>query len=851
MLITLGIAIEIYLFFMLMGWGATRLILPESTRPYQFWIAPWFGLIITDISVVWFSRLGRATEQSVYLVTLLGIALLALCKFRKVSLSVPRQKFDAIIALGSFVGLFLALAPLLAINPAPTTVSLGGSDPALYAIAGDFLRSHNINQPPPLNPNHIATLPVIEALAPGHRTGCWLVFALLASRFNLHTYQIFSLTLGVFFALTPALITIFTWVVTKQRFPALIALTLSVLNVNLLFFNYHGYAGQVLAQGCLILAFLLLYLAEQGDEPFKYYLLPLGLSISSLFTLYPEMGVFFLLPFALYLVLKLTQKNNKKINFLKNFALVLAIGVLIDPISFWHGLKYVLLESQQPAGWSMPRWAFPVDMVGLLSIHSGQNYPIVLILVASLLVLAAIAYGLYSLHNTTFWLALLTFGVGILLWLSLIRRFSYGYYKASGFLTFVIIIAFSVGLASFIIKRSSRFNELWSHFFTICIVGLFSALATLPTFQTMVASHLRVTPELANLSEVSIIAQQRKVYLDTPSPWEQLWASNFLQESRINFYHLDPYAQPLRYSSSSAVERGGLLLTRNWDQRFLSTDKLLWKNSAYFLIAVGETKKVSAINKLSAKLGKNWWDIEKWWGDQSNPESFRWMNQDGTIDIESSWFQPLQAVLQLRFVPALPKTTVDVYLNNSLIETLEVKSNLKVYSIICKLKPGNNQLRFHVREGTFQPPNDYRKIALGLIGKATEIMGESTISVQLGKNWWHFETWKEKKSDSKVFKWMNQDGTIQITNNLVQPIKTSIRFKFIPVFPKTTVDVYLNNKLLEILEVKQFKYYPVSCQLEPGDNELRFHVQEGTKKTPRDEREIALGVNAIRLVDEP
>lgn len=59
----------------------------------------------------------------------------------------------------------------------------------------------------------------------------------------------------------------------------------------------------------------------------------------------------------------------------------------------------------------------------------------------------------------------------------------------------------------------------------------------------------------------------------------------------------------------------------------------------------------------------------------------------------------------------------------------------------------------------------------------------------------------------------------------------------------------LNNKLLETLEVKQFKYYPVSGQLEPADNELRFHVQEGTRKTSGDEREIALGVNAVRLVD--
>lgn len=852
MLITLGITIEIYLFFLFMGWGVTRLVLPESTRPYQFWLAPWFGLIITDISVVWLSRLGRATDQSIYLISFLGIALLALCKFRKVPLSVPLQKFDGIIAIGSLVALFLALAPLLAKNPAPTTISLGGSDPALYAIVGDFLKSHNINQPPPLNSNYVSTLPVIEALQPGHRTGCWLVFSLIASQVNLQTYQIFSLTLAVFFALTPALITIFTLVVMKHHFSALLALTLSVLNINLLFFDYHGYAGQVIAQGCLILAFLLLYLAERGDDTFKYYILPLGLSISSLFTLYPEMGIFFIVPFGLSAVLKLTQKNIKKFNSIRNFVLVFALAVLIDPLSFWYGLKYVLQESQQPAGWTMPRWAFPVDMLGLLSIHSGQTYPIALLLITSLLVLAVIAYGLYNFDNKALGLSILIFALAVLLWLSLIRRFSYGYYKASGFLTFAIIITFSIGLASFIIKRSSRFNQSWLQFATLCLVGLLNIVAILPTFQTMVFNHLRVTPELANLSEISVIAQQRRVYLDTPSPWEQFWASNFLQKSRIDFYHLDPYAQPLRYSSASAVEKDGLMLTRNWDEKFLSTDKLLWKNPDYFLVAVGENKKTSGINKLNAKLGENWWNLEKWWGEQSNPnpESFRWMNQDATIDIESIWPQPLKSLLQFRFVPALPKTTVDVYLNNSLVKTFEVNNKITVYPLICQLKPGNNQLRFHVREGTFQPPKDYRKIALGLIGEPTAIIGANTISIQLGKNWWDFEMWKEKKSDSKVFKWMNQDGTIEIENSSTQPFKTSLRFKFIPVFPKTTIDVYLNSELLETLYVEDFKFYPVSFQLKPGDNQLRFHVREGTIRSPGDERNIAVGLNAIRLADE-
>lgn len=702
-----GLTVEIYLFFMLMGWGATRLILPESTRPYQFWIAPWFGLIFVDISVVWFSRLGLETDRSVYLITLLGISLLFLCKLCKVPLLVPLQKFDAIIALGSLIALFLALYPLSAVHSVPTTISLVNADPPLYAIVADYLRSHNINQSPLFNPEHPSTGLITKMLFPGNRTGCWLVLALLASRFNLQTYQIFTITLGVFFALTPPLITIFTWMVTKHRFAAMIALTLSVLNINLLFFYYHGFAAQILAQGCLILAFLWLYLAERGVEPHYYYLFPLGLSISSLFTLYPEMGIFFIMPLALYIGLKLTHKNVKKTNLIINFVLVFAVTALIDPYGFWRGFKYLVIVGSQGADLAIPRWAFPVDMVGMLSIHSGQNYPNLFLLVSSLLILSIIALGFYNWENKPFILSIFICFGGGLVWLRLVREFSYGYYKLIGFFSFAIIIAFSVGLASVVILGHSRFGEYALQFVTLCILGIFSLMAILPTFHTMVDKHLGVTPELASLSEVPTIAKKRRVYLDTPIVWEQLWASSFLEKSRIAFLKLDPYDAPT--TAFPVIEKGGLLLTHNnTDNSFLiNTDHLPWHNDRYLLTVSGE-------NKISVQLGENWWGLEKWWGDKSDSKGLRWINQDAIIEIKNNESRTLTALLRLKLFPILPKTTLDLYLNNVLIDTLEIKLGLNFYSIYSKLKSGNNQLRFHVREGTIQAPNDPRKISMGV-----------------------------------------------------------------------------------------------------------------------------------------
>jgi hypothetical protein len=708
MLNILCITIAIYLFFMLMGWGVTRLILPASTRPYQLWLAPWLGLIITDISVVWFSRIGLETNRSIYLISLLGIGLLVLCKLRKVSLSLNLKKFDAILAFGSLLALFLALYPMVSVYQYPTTISLGNNDPVDYAILGDWLKSHGINQSPSRRLEHPSTALISALLAPGVRPGTWLLFGLIASLFNLQIYQIFSITLNILFALTPSLISVFTWVATTSYFAALIALTLSVLNVNLLFFNYHGFGAQVPAQGCLILAFFLLYMAEQSEESDNNYFFPLGLALSSLFTFYAEIVPFFLAPYALYVVLRLMQKRVQKIKLIKNLTLISAVTILIDPLSFWYGLQYTMSSSGALVGWPMPRWAFPVDMIGLLNIHSDTTQSFWL-LVASLPIIGLIAIGINNLSNKTLWLSLLIFTLAVLLWLSFVRGYSYGYYKAIGFLTFAVIIYFSTGLASIVRRYSYLFGEIRLQFGTICLILLLSTLAVLPTFQAMINNHLSVTPELRELAEVSKIAKNRKIFLDLYIHWDEMWAVNFLGKSRIAFLDV---GRPSRYADntnlSSSVESGGLYLTRNWYEGFIDTDELLWQNATYSLLLPGGKKKINI------RLGKNWWFFENWWGDTSASKSFRWMNQDAHIEIENKQSQELAGTLKIKFIPILPKTTVDVYLNNYLIKTIQVKNDPQFYSISCQLKVGDSQLRFHVKEGVIKPPGDFREIALGV-----------------------------------------------------------------------------------------------------------------------------------------
>jgi hypothetical protein len=760
MLYSLLIAAGIYLFFLLMGWGATRLILPKSTRSYQFWIAPWFGLIVADISVVWFSRLGLGTNWSIYLVTLLGISLLALCKFRKVSLSIPWQKFDAIIALGTLIALFLALSPLLATNPEPTTISLRNLDPIIYANAGDFLKSHSINQEAEIDLEYPSTILISHALEPGHRPGSWLILGLIASLFNLKTYEIFTLTISIFFALTPSLITILTWVLAKHYLAAIISLTISVLNVNSLYFNYHGFAAQIFAQGCMVLVFLWLYLEESNDEPYESYLLPLGITLSSLFTLYPEIGLFCIIQICFYVAFNLINKNVQKHKFFKKITLVFALIGLIDPIAVWQGIQFVVIWSQGIAGWSMPRWAFPADIVGLFSIHSGENYSNIFLIITNSLVVALIALGIYCLDNKSLSLSSMAFIMIVLGWLGIARGFSYGYYKTTGFFTFIFITYFSLGLSFAVFKVNSllnhKFNKNNLKFISfviqsasICTVLFLNYASILPTFKTMEAQQLRVTRDLASLSNVALISQQ-KINLELSTEWEQSWAMSLLSKNRIKFIDIVPdffrifiestkindklkykfFPIPPSKNYSSAWDDGELVLVSREPLIIDVQDNLIWKNYSYEL-ATNQN-----FSKISVRLGENWWGSERWEANQFDIKSkaFQWANQDAILYIENKKNQPIPISLGLQLLPILSKTTLDVYVNNKISESLKINPDLDLYVFNCQLNPGKNKIMLHTKEGTVTPPGDTRNIALGVNGIYLNLTPYSTKNPDLESN---------------------------------------------------------------------------------------------------------------------
>ncbi len=716
MLSIIGIAVAVYLFMMFMGWGASLLILPSALRPYQFWLAPWMGLIVVDISSVWLSRIGLGTEKSVYILFWIGIGFLGWCKYRKVNLSPQFRFIDIFIAGAALIALMLALYPLIVVDGFPTTISLGNNDPQLYALLGDYLKTHTIYQKPLLQadrPNSYLITAMLSA-----RPGTWQLYSIISSLLRLQTHEIFTISIGVFFALTPPLIGIFTQLANGNFFSILFALVISALNINLLYFNYNGFGAQVPAQGCLILAFLILHSVDFNANRFRKYIISLSICLSALSTLYVELIPFFALPSFLYCSLLLLRQSSRKLQLAKKMSVLLLCivftTILIDPLAIYEGFQWLMAVSNVDAGWPMLRWALPADMVGLFSVYTLGSYSDYLPYIVSFPVSVIIVATAFRLEKKELWLSLLIFTAAILVWLGLFRRFSYGYHKAVAFLDFFIIITFSIGLGKILEITIENYlkKRTLSLIAQITFLGILSTSmwsATFPTFMIMSSpNHPSVDLSLSQLADLPI--DDRKIYIDRMDVWKQMWATKFLGDRSMAFLSTSPYYGHDMFVSKT-THPDSLLLTPSLKKLIRNVNgadtKVVWKNDNFIL------KETADATQLEVSLGENWYSVAESWIKEAGSDQFYWLNQDATLKISrksSSW---AQVKLRIQFVPILPETTVDMYLNNRLLRTVKV-SAVEYHDFDIQLDDQNDVLRIHVQEGSIMPPNDPREISIGV-----------------------------------------------------------------------------------------------------------------------------------------
>jgi hypothetical protein len=616
------------------------------------------------------SRLGISAAAGIYWITGIaaGVGVLSLFpKFRSSrSRVVPRLTF----MFGFLITLLLALYPLLCLREGPTTVSLGNIDPVTYASTSRFLETASIRHPPSCDLSRPLTCLINYEISWHSRPGTFLTIGLLAVLFHLQPYQLITVLLAVVLAMTPQIVGVFVEVVSGNRLAALIALLMSALSVNQLYFFYQGFAAQVLGEGCLIIALIFWWKAEIDQAHWSSYAFMIALAILGTLELYQEDVPLLFIPPLISFVSQFFTAKKTRWGLICRYMLPVGIAFVLDPFAFWYCLAWLwALRANTAFGWPLPRWALPADVVGLMNVYlpNASEHTAAM---ASVPVAALALWGFVYWRQPRLTLSVISAAFALLLYEYTIRHYSYAYHKFADNLSFLLVGGFATGVARLVGGRAGPLARPYIAGLSISLVTAGCFLTDVCLVEQMRKTQFSVGPDLVELTAIKRLAGNWPIRILEDRLWQQLWAVYFLNPIPIllakpvaftiwihtgapeSQHALTLDASTSEYftlpkQASSSAEGVTLVLNSTDPSSTPARGRVLWQNSSYLLLGPGDQYQSLRI-------------------DGQTPD--RWITDEGlTVDIPCEWVR-LRPIIELRG-PALffehlggkPKVKVKAY----------------------------------------------------------------------------------------------------------------------------------------------------------------------------------------------
>jgi hypothetical protein len=608
-MLVIGLAAGIYLYLLVVGWGLASFGLPQGLRQYKLWLAPWLGIMLMTVLGVESSRLGIGGEIALYPITLAGAALSGWSILRKPQQNPLCTDLGWACGLAALITLFFALFPLLSLGQGLTTVSLGNNDTVYYAAIARFLEHGSLRHPPVCQFRQPLACLINADTVRSDRPGSYFLIGAFALLFHLQTFEIFTVLLAVALAVTPPLAGIFARVVSANGFAALLTLVIAAVNVNLLYFFYHGFAAQVLGQGCLMIAFILLWKSEAEDRTGFAYVPLLGLTLCALLEIYQEDVPLFVIPYFLYAGLQLLKSKTGRWRLIGRYALPGAIALALDPVAFRECIISLWELHAALVGWAMPRWALPADMLGFTNFHLPQarEYAVA---IASVPVVFIAGWGVGRWRNRPLTFTVAAFALAFLLYLWGFQGFSYDYHKLVAILSFLLIAAFATGVSQGVRFVTPSGVRTIARAAVVAVAAGICVLAAAPLVAEMKSSGLVVSPDLIGLSEIKVVAGTRPISVVENRSWEQMWAVYFLYPAATllanpsGYFHTRTYALTPEFPSALRLVAADSSLADSATGYFgippkeeastatqitlvaftPTSETVLWRNSRYLLL---------------------------------------------------------------------------------------------------------------------------------------------------------------------------------------------------------------------------------------------------------------------------
>jgi len=576
---------SLLLFFLLifLGYGLASKLLPSPLQAYKLLIGPWLAIVTIIVSGTLGGFIGFTGEQWVAPVFLFSLAA-SLLEVRNINVKKRQLSMPiSILLIFSLVLILANLSPLIVQQKFMTTISMGSNDAQAFAIVPDFLVSHSVKE------GFGAGVPqAVYTLLPfGYRIGQSIIAVFFMVLFNLRGFEILTVIQTVLFGLAIPLV----YIVQKQFFkenaelPALTSAILVGLNVNLLYYLYHNFFGQVLFMGLYLVLVMLFIPRQRGTRQ----IILAGSTLAALYYSYHEAVLFIVLPLLIMVGYEffLRRKGMEYLFYYIKIGLVtmlLAGGAVMHSITF--ALFYRSQDFNSPIGWQAFRaegssFINPVEMLGVYSIHNLPGMPTTIVVILSALIISVIFYGFKKAENKSLLSGLLVTYIFFFVFLSYIRPNFWFYDRAVSYALPILIVIFIGGLHALLWKKRILFHLVLAG--TILLAGS----QTLLLHKRYLRENLAVDKWIQSVGEIKeIIPGPQKIYseqLFSPSLpiWKEIWAEYFL-EPGLN------YVTSSEYNKAKLIVKDDDLILVTKNARYASPanlllSKVLWENQSYKL----------------------------------------------------------------------------------------------------------------------------------------------------------------------------------------------------------------------------------------------------------------------------
>lgn len=575
------------LFFL--GYGLSAFFIPKSIKPYNFWLIPWFAIIFLIFSFVFLNLVGLTVRQSSPLIIVV-LVLLTIYAFIKKKIIFFDNKENILIIIFIIISLFINMRPVIFHDRFLTSVSFGNNDAITYIETSEFLINHTILE----GLSKKAPIPVHDLLVNDYRWGPPIIASFFINLYQLSSYQFFYLFLVILYVLFIPLVYVLYKVVFK---PSIIGLILTIsftaFNVNLLYFLYHNFFGQVIFWGfnAVLLILFFLFLKKDGKQDNKtiFEKLFIGFILGILYLTYNEAAVFVLAPLILYLFIKFIF-NTKKIKFLSDLFLIIFSMFIVSPYALIHSFSLyfkifnTLSVKTATIGWPPYRigspYANPLEMSGLYSIHSFKALPFWIAIAISFILMSLTLYGAIRSKNPLLATAILIIYFPFYIWKGIYNPFYFDYYRiVVSTLPFLIVLF--VGGISYL-KINKYINSILS--FILISLLLYSSYRLNVRFYN---EHLSIEKSFVSLSSLAKSNKYQKIYSESVVVnGNMLWANHNI------YYFLKPieYVYQIKHKNTSIeniLPDNSLILlskpTLKYKAPKILITNIVWENEYYKL----------------------------------------------------------------------------------------------------------------------------------------------------------------------------------------------------------------------------------------------------------------------------